>query len=113
MPQFENYPAEVASIEQEIVRKGIVLGIDWADEVQVRALAREALACRHDAAECQPDTLEKRSKIELFALAQLMLKVMAESADENIESHGGPVWKIFGRALWLESAGSFHDGSAA
>ncbi len=43
MAGFENYTEEVREIEQEIERKGIVLGIDWDDEVQVRRLAREAL----------------------------------------------------------------------
>ncbi|MCX7171601.1 MAG: hypothetical protein NTY41_15305, partial [Proteobacteria bacterium] len=44
MPEFENYSREAAEIEREIARKGIVLGIDWDDDAQVRALAREALS---------------------------------------------------------------------
>lgn len=43
MAGFENYGADTGEIELEIERKGIVLGVDWSDEVQVRALAREAL----------------------------------------------------------------------
>ena len=43
MAGFENYAEEVREIEQEIERKGIILGIDWNDDVQVYALAREAL----------------------------------------------------------------------
>jgi hypothetical protein len=43
MAGFENYVEETREIELEIERKGIVLGIDWTDDVQVRALAKEAL----------------------------------------------------------------------
>lgn len=100
MAAFENYAEEARRIEREMARQGVVLGIDWEDEVAVRLLAREALAwtANHPAT-----TAEDRAKWELFALAQLMLKVMAESAGEHIHTHGGALWKSFGRALWLES----------
>lgn len=101
MPVFENYAEEARRIEQEIARYGVALGIDWEDSIAVRALAREALA--YHPSETSPGDLEFRTKVELFGLAQLMLHIMAESADENIETHGGPVWKALGRALWLES----------
>ncbi len=104
MPIFEHYAEEARRIEQEIVRHGIVLGIDWQDEVAVRSLAREALALHPDGDKVSlGDTPESRAKLEIFGLAQLMLKVMAESAEENLTTHGGDVWKAFGRALWLES----------
>lgn len=105
MPIFEHYAEEAQRIEQEIVRHGIVLGIDWSDPVTVRALAREALALHPADGEkvSLGDTPEARAKLEIFGLAQLMLKVMAESADNDIETHGGEVWKSFGRALWLEA----------
>lgn len=105
MPIFEHYAEEARRIESEIARHGIALGIDWENEVEVRALAREALTYHPDAAsKVSPgDTALWRAKIELFGLAQLMLKVMAESAGENIETHGGPVWKALGKALWIES----------
>jgi hypothetical protein len=108
MPGFENYAAEAAQLEREIVRKGLVLGIDWSDAAQVRQLAREALACRNLGAspECQPDDALHRAKIELFGLAQLMLTVMRQSAEEDLHTHGGPAWKAFARALWQESPGA-------
>jgi hypothetical protein len=101
VPGFENYAEEASRIEHEIARYGIALGIDWNDEVAVRTLAREALAFRPS--ETTQETPESRTKLELFGLAQLMLHTMTESAGENIATHGGPVWKAFGRALWLES----------
>jgi hypothetical protein len=112
MPLFEHYAEEARRIEQEIVRRGVMLGIDWTDGVAVRALAREALAYHpnEDEKVSHGDTPEWRAKLELFGLAQLMLKVMAESAAEDIETHGGDVWKAFGRALWQESGlGDYAD----
>jgi hypothetical protein len=105
MPGFEHYSAEARGIEEAITRKGLLLGIDWTNEVQVRQLAREALECRLDPEhpECQSTNPTTRARIELFGLAQLMLKVMAESAGDHIHTHGGPVWKAFGRALWIEA----------
>jgi hypothetical protein len=102
MSGFEHHAEEARRIEEQIVRQGIALGVDWEDEVAVRALAREALASHIDAD--HPATPQNIEKLELFGLAQLMLKVMAESANElDLHTHGGPVWKAFGRALWLES----------
>jgi hypothetical protein len=109
VPLFEHYAEEAKQIEAEIIRHGIALGIDWSDSMAVRMLAREALHYHPDAAGkvSRGDTPEERAKLELFGLAQLMLTVMAESAADNVETHGGEVWKALGRALWLESgAGS-------
>jgi hypothetical protein len=100
---FENFAEEARRIEQEIARHGVILGIDWDDSAAVRALAREALACHPGTKVSRDGTPSGRAKLELFGLAQLMLTVMTESAYENIETHGGPVWKAFGRALWIES----------
>jgi hypothetical protein len=105
MAGFENYGAEARELEEAIARKGLLLGIDWNDEVQVRQLAREALECRLDPdhPECRSTDPATRTRIELFGLAQLMLKVMAQSAENDIHTHGGPIWKALGRALWIES----------
>lgn len=105
MPVFENYAAEAEQLEQEIARKGVALGIDWADEGQVRQLAREALDFHRapNQADEWPDDPTEQARLELFGLAQLMLTVMRQSAEEDMLTHGGPVWKAFGRALWQES----------
>ena len=102
MPGFENYAQEARDVEREIVRCGIALGIDWDDVVAVRLLAREALACKVTG---DPALLERcgRAKLQLFGLAQLMLKVMQESAEERMHTHGGAVWKAFARGLWAEA----------
>ena len=108
MAGFENYSREAQDIEREIVRRGLVLGVDWNDEAQVRILAREALNCTRmpDSPECQADDPRTRAKIELFGLAQLMLTVMRQSAAEGMLTHGGPVWKALARALWQETGGA-------
>ena len=102
MSGFENYSREARQLEHEIERKGVVLGIDWDDAMQVRDLAREALDCKLGRNNCDPDDPLERSRIELFGLAQLMLKVMTESAGDDMLTHGGAAWKAFAHALWAE-----------
>ncbi len=106
MSGFENYARETAEIESEIVRKGIALGIDWDNEAEVRALAREAfdhLADDVKIAAADPTDYRLQAKVDLFGLAGIMLATMAKSAGQGFESHGGPVWKAFARALWAEA----------
>jgi hypothetical protein len=102
MSIVENYGMEVARIEREIERKGVILGIDWDHPAQVQELAHQAFHCHTGAPDCDVDDPVQRARVELFALAQLMLAVMAESAENGIESHGGALWKTFARALWRE-----------
>lgn len=105
MAGFENYARDTAEIEAEIVRKGIALGIDWNDEGALRLLAREALAFKPAAAHLSASAgldYQQLARIELFGLAGVMLKTMTESAGEGLETHGGPAWKAFARALWAE-----------
>jgi hypothetical protein len=99
---FEDYAREARQIERQIERKGLVLGIDWNDATQVSQLAREAIECRLDPEhpECTSTDPRTRARIELFGLAQLMLTVMKQSAEEDLLTHGGAVWKAFARALW-------------
>lgn len=107
MAGYENYGESTKEIEQEIERKGIVLGIDWSDEHQVRTLAREALSHLQEdlkVAAANPDDFRLRAKIDLFGLAGIMLKTMTESADNGLQSHGGDAWKAFAKALWAEAA---------
>lgn len=105
MAGFENYGADTGEIELEIERKGIVLGVDWSDEVQVRALAREALDhLQKDITIATSGQLDYKllAKVDLFGLAGMMLKTMEESASIGMESHGGDAWKAFAKALWAE-----------
>lgn len=104
MSGFENYSREAQQIEHEIERKGVVLGIDWNDAAQVSALAREAIECHLDPEhpECSSSNPQTRARIELFGLAQLMLTVMKESANQDLITHGGAAWKAFAKALWAE-----------
>ncbi len=106
MAGFENYEDATRQIELEIERMGVALGIDWSHEAQVRALAREALESSSELvrrAAAHPADHVLGAKVTLIGLANLMLRTMEESAGLGIESHGGKVWKIFGRALWAEA----------
>jgi hypothetical protein len=105
MAGYENYTEVVREIELEIERKGIVLGIDWTDDVRVRALAQEALdqsAVEVKLAASSPIDHKLMAKVDLFGLAAIMLKTMEECAGVGFECHGGPAWKAFGKALWAE-----------
>lgn len=102
MSAFENYAREAQNIEHEILTKGVILGIDWSDEAQLRDIARQALDCHLGGLDCEPDDPRDRARIELFGLIQLMLTVMKESADDQIHTHGGPLWKSLARTLWAE-----------
>ena len=105
MPAFENYAAEAAQLETEIARKGIILGIDWNNDAQVNAIARRALTSHVDTLELDHPAASAKgmATLELVGLSQLMLRVMKESADDGIITHGGPVWKALGRALWEQA----------
>jgi hypothetical protein len=99
------FEKQLAEIEREISVRGIYLAVDWTNEAQVRQLAHDALACRMDPdhPECKPTDRVLLARLELFGLAQLMLTLMRQSAQAGIETHGGPIWKSFGRALWQEA----------
>lgn len=104
MPVFENYAAEAAQLETEIARKGIILGIDWNNDAEVRALAKRVLSAHTDTLQLDhpANSPKGAAMLEIVGLSQLMLKVMKNSAGDGIISHGGPVWKSLGRALWEE-----------
>jgi len=102
MSAFENYSREARELEHEIERKGVILNIDWNDAAQVRELARQALDCRLGQNHCEPGNALDRARLELFGLAQLMLTVMKQSAQDDMHTHGGAAWKAFARALWAE-----------
>ena len=101
------YDSQGASgIDTQIERLGIALGIDWDDEVQVQALAREALYHSSEALaqfSQHPGDYHLKAKVELFGLVAMMMQIMKKSAEENIHTHGGAAWKSFSRALMREA----------
>lgn len=104
MSGFGHYERDAAELEREIFKRGLQLRIDWSDHVAVRALAREALDCDpacNNAALHDADP-RRRARAELYALAELMLLTMKQSAEVGVHTHGGPTWKAFGRALMEE-----------
>lgn len=108
MAGFEDYARNARDIERAIEQKGIALGVDWGDEQQVRALAREALTPAPNAgAHVAAHDHKRMARIELFGLIGLMLQTMQESASLGFETHGGPTWKSLARALWAEK--DLHD----
>jgi hypothetical protein len=111
MSQIAHYTTNTHDIELEIQRKGVVLGIDWSNDAQVRALAREAINYSPDSIKFTagaPVDYQQLAKVDLFGLAAIMLRTMEESAAVGLESHGGEAWKVFARALWAEKAMAGH-----
>lgn len=105
MNGIRHFARDAEALEHEIFKLGIFLGIDWDDHVAVRALAREALNRDHARSHAAPHDMDRKHRAteELFALSELMLRTMTESAEVGIHTHGGPTWKAFGRALIEES----------
>lgn len=100
-----NSSSNAAEIETQIERLDVVLGIDWDNPLQVRALAREALFHSQEALtqyERHHYDYRQKTKIDLFGLAHLMMQIMKVSADEEVHAHGGDTWKSFSRALMYE-----------
>jgi hypothetical protein len=96
-------------LESEIEHMGVALGIDWNNEVQVRALAREALNHSRETLEAYSlhhDDYQAKAKATLFGLANIMMEIMAKSAGKGIHTHGGTAWKAFSKALVSERESS-------
>ena len=105
MSGFEHFASDADQLEREILKRGILLGLAWDDHARLRGLAREALeggASHTRALLADPDP-RLRARGEFFALGVLMLRVMEDSAETGVHTHGGPAWKAFGRALIEEA----------
>ena len=112
MSGFGHYSRTADELEREILKRGIAIGIDWDDPSRMRDLARRALSCTPT---CMMKLLRspiRQEKLtgELFALSELMLVNMRQSAETGVHTHGGPAWKAFGRALYeAYDAGAGHE----
>ena len=105
MSGFGNYARRAEEIEREIFRRGLALGLDWDDPVRLRELARQALSCKPGcvAALYRSPIRQEKLTAELFALSELMLHTMRQSAQTDINTSAGKTWKAFGRALYQEA----------
>ncbi|MDY0071071.1 MAG: hypothetical protein RBR77_00295 [Thauera sp.] len=110
MSGFGHYGRTADELEREIYKRGLALGLDWDDQTRMRALAREALAGERGSTMKLLRSPIRQEKLtgELFALSVLMLNTMRQSAETGIHTSGGPAWKAFGRALYLEAESLEH-----
>ncbi len=101
MSGFGHYSRTADELEREILKRGIAIGIDWDDPTRMRDLARRALSCTPTCMMKLLRSPQRQDKLtgELFALSELMLQNMRQSAEIGFETHGGPAWNAFGRAL--------------
>jgi hypothetical protein len=112
MSGFGHYERTAAEVEDEIVTKGVLIGIDWHDRLAVKALASEAIACTQEKRRAMlndPDNAV-RAKADLFALVVLMLDIMRQSAQTGVQTPAVGVWKMLGPAL--AEAGEVAGGEA-
>ncbi|MDR3086552.1 MAG: hypothetical protein LBU45_01150 [Azoarcus sp.] len=101
MSGFGHYDRTAAEIEQAIAIRGIQIGLDWTDSVQVRALAREALDSTPEGrlAMLRNRDASVKARGTLFALSALMLDILRQSAQVGAPVSGGRIWKAFESAL--------------
>jgi hypothetical protein len=107
---FEHFARDAIELEREILKRGILLELDWSDRAALRRLARETLdgGAEHTRSLLRDPDPKLRARGELFAFAVLMLRTMEESAETGLHTHGGPAWKAFGSAL-IEESGAGGD----
>ncbi|AMO38586.1 MULTISPECIES: hypothetical protein [Thauera] len=105
MSGFGHYARTADELEREIYKRGLALGIDWDDQVRLRELARQALSSEPGNVMRLLRSPIRQDKLtgELFALSELMLNTMRQSAQIGVHTSGGRAWKAFGRALYQES----------
>ena len=101
MSGFGYYDRTAAEIERAIAVRGIQIGLDWADRVQVRALAREALHRNPEErlAMLRSQDSHVKARGTLFALSVLMLDILRQSAQAGVSISGGKIWKALELAL--------------
>jgi hypothetical protein len=105
MSGFGHYARTADELEREIYKRGLALGLDWDDQARMRELARQALSAEPGGVLKLLRSPVRQDKLtgELFALADLMLDTMRQSAQIGVHTSGGRAWKAFGRALYQES----------
>ncbi|MDP5238901.1 hypothetical protein Q9Q94_05135 [Uliginosibacterium sp. 31-16] len=104
MSELEDHKGDALLISTEVARMLVALGVDWNDEAEMRAIAREALAYHgtDSLIHLAPEDIEGRAKQKLFGLTALMLRTMEEGAELGDHIHGSEIWKALAKALWAE-----------
>ena len=87
MSGFGHYARTADELEREIVKRGIAIGLDWQDSARLRALAHQALSCNSGCVLKLLRSPVRQEKLtgELFALSELMLVNMRQSAETGVQ----------------------------
>ena len=109
MSEIEHAAANVREIGREILRKGIILGIDWNNHTQVVQLAHQTLAYRSGAHKANFGNGERRNgrgwngeervMEELVGLTTMMIQTIVHAGELSLLDQGGEAWQVFLRAL--------------
>jgi len=88
MSGFGHYARTADELEREIYKRGLALGIDWDDQVRLRELARQALSSEPGNVMRLLRSPIRQDKLtgELFALSELMLNTMRQSAQIGVHT---------------------------
>ena len=94
--------SDANNIEKELERYAIAINFNWEDKIQAKMLAIEFKKFDKETALHYISSQDRNliSKANFFGLANMMLELMASSANNGYEVHGGNVWKSFARELY-------------
>lgn len=100
--QLYHSQSDADSIEREIERYCVALGIDWTNPAECKALAAESLAFDKAQAAAWMGSGDRglASKANLLALIQIMFKTMQGAADGGYRAHGGAAWKAIAKEIY-------------
>jgi hypothetical protein len=96
---FIDYDRTLRQIEAELARVGVAMGIDWADESRMRALAKEVFDHWHAGGNAVPPRTDRRqiSRHKLYGLVALLVVTMQSAPGAGDEP--GTVRQSLARAF--------------
>ncbi|MGC4078945.1 MAG: hypothetical protein QM702_18255 [Rubrivivax sp.] len=96
---FIDYDRTLRQIEAELARVGVAMGIDWADETRVRALAKEVFERWRAGGNAAPARADRReiSRHKLCGLVALLVVTMQSAPASGDEP--GTVRQALARAF--------------
>lgn len=108
MVGFEDYQAQATLISKEVEWRLSLLGVDWHDDAQLRAIAREVLAFKGGEHLSQFDSqdADQRVRAEVFGFIGLMWAELEEAAALGRNIDAGELWNKLSEALWAEKGNS-------
>jgi hypothetical protein len=110
MSGFGHYDRTITELVKEIAICCALLGLDWTDDKQVRAVVNESLNCTSEQLLAMLHASDGRTKArgKLFALFTLLLNTERQSAQVGVKTtSSSKLWQALNRAFteaydWLD-----------